>query len=134
MAAETTYCGAIAAGAAEPRPSDRLPKSSLDEGWREYARAVHGRARFPLSRRRPAVYPRLINAICDNALLLTFSGGGRTVSMREVIEAVRDLNLKPPAAEISSDPPTLLPSGKHRSGPAIIRDLEAVTAANGGLE
>jgi general secretion pathway protein A len=78
--------------------------------------------------------PRLINAICDNALLLTFSGGGRTVSMREVVEAARDLNLKPPAAEISSDPPTLLPSGKHRSGPAIIRDLEAVTAANGGLE
>src|ERR1700684_3896648 len=37
--------------------------------------------------------PRLINAICDNALLVAFSEETRTVEMRHIREACKELDL-----------------------------------------
>ena len=40
--------------------------------------------------------PRLINSICDNALLLAFAGHHTTVELSHVLEAAADLDLRPP--------------------------------------
>ena len=42
--------------------------------------------------------PRVINAICDNALMLAFAEGSATVTLAHVTEVARDLHLAEPAA------------------------------------
>ncbi len=51
--------------------------------------------------------PRLLNAVCDNALMLAFSESAGIVTVNHVMEAARDLCLaEPPAAQ----PPAALPA------------------------
>jgi general secretion pathway protein A len=42
--------------------------------------------------------PRLINAICDNALTGAFGQGLKAIQASDVLEVARDLDLKPPAS------------------------------------
>jgi general secretion pathway protein A len=53
--------------------------------------------------------PRLINAICDNALLIAFSEETRSVELRHVEDACRELDLPTPSVKThaSSSPRTL---------------------------
>jgi general secretion pathway protein A len=51
--------------------------------------------------------PRLINAICDNALTAAFGRGSRTIGAGEILEVARDLDLKNPVADTS--PPAAVP-------------------------
>lgn len=53
--------------------------------------------------------PRLINSICDNALLLAFAEGAAVVTEKHVEEACRDLHLKPAikAGSVSSPSVTM---------------------------
>jgi type II secretory pathway predicted ATPase ExeA len=39
--------------------------------------------------------PRLINSICDNALLLAYSNGSHVLNAKHILEVVRDLDLRP---------------------------------------
>jgi len=56
--------------------------------------------------------PRLINAICDNALLFAFGAGAHTIGPRLVGEVVRDLDLE------GYLPPGSTPAGKKANGEA----------------
>ncbi len=50
--------------------------------------------------------PRVINAICDNALVLAFGEGRSTIQIRHVLEACTDLDLSNAAPQLPSvDPP-----------------------------
>ncbi len=53
--------------------------------------------------------PRLVNAICDNSLLLAFSRQSATVEVRDVQEVLRDLDIQAihaKAGAVQSGPPT----------------------------
>jgi general secretion pathway protein A len=49
--------------------------------------------------------PRLINAICDNALLICFSESTRRVEIRHVRDACLELDLPTPASKLQVAPP-----------------------------
>lgn len=57
--------------------------------------------------------PRIINIICDNALLIAFAASKKTVSAATIEEVARDLRLNQQAAapEIASPPPVNSPKG-----------------------
>src|SRR5262249_39990953 len=63
--------------------------------------------------------PRLVNSICDNALLLSFGEGNFSISPQQIQEVVTDLNLTRPA------------NGKVQTGTAGQRDAEMVRPGNG---
>jgi general secretion pathway protein A len=48
--------------------------------------------------------PRLVNSVCDNALLLAFSQNKRSVDGGEILEVVRDLDLPVPSGDLPQDP------------------------------
>lgn len=50
--------------------------------------------------------PRLVNVICDNALMLAFGEGCTEVTAKHVIEVASDLDLRGPARRIAKTPPT----------------------------
>jgi general secretion pathway protein A len=64
--------------------------------------------------------PRLINALCDNALLLAFSESERAVTIRHVREAARDLDLtldgERPALQVLPAPAPAVPVDRDGSG------------------
>jgi len=77
--------------------------------------------------------PRLVNAICDNSLLIAFAENSRTVERSHVMEACDDLRVVPPtraAGEVhvrTERPPSvneadpLWQSTAEGNGPAIVR-------------
>lgn len=72
--------------------------------------------------------PRVVNVICDNALMLAFAKGHNTVALEHVAEATRDLDLteakppvaspEPPPAAESVAPPPLAPESVPGPNPA----------------
>jgi general secretion pathway protein A len=82
--------------------------------------------------------PRLINVLCDNALLSAFAMATREVTAREVNEAAMDLNLRqsgsPPVEpeDTTGTFPTEAPPDKRiESGPEPALAQRAVAASNG---
>jgi general secretion pathway protein A len=74
--------------------------------------------------------PRVINAVCDNALTLAFSEGSRTVGEEHVREAAADLRLGLPAQ--SSEPPPATAATEPRTlKPLTLRTLERYGNGNG---
>lgn len=72
--------------------------------------------------------PRLINAICDNALMIAYAGQSRRVSAAHVMEAASDLDLTAVRAQRPTPPqPELVP--RPETAPAVppIRTFEVYT-------
>jgi general secretion pathway protein A len=69
--------------------------------------------------------PRLVNALCDNALMLAFADGSATISTAHIVEAAGDLDLLgQPGRKTIRDAP--------KSAPASLeRNAYAATAVNG---
>ena len=62
--------------------------------------------------------PRLVNSICDNALLLASSNNTRVVGQSFIQEVVRDLDLQPgPGLRLRRRPPRL-PNSRRRQFPS----------------
>jgi general secretion pathway protein A len=55
--------------------------------------------------------PRMINGICDNALMSAFGAGSDLIGEREILEVVHDLGLRPPAPLVAVPP--RLPAAPH---------------------
>jgi general secretion pathway protein A len=81
--------------------------------------------------------PRLINSLCDNALLIAFATMTREVTAREVNEAAADLNLHasgvPPAERVDAPPqmPAEAPDRGMERGPETALVRSAAAASNG---
>jgi|SRR5579862_4988946 len=73
--------------------------------------------------------PRVINAVCDNVLILAFSEGVRTVSEKHVAEAAADLRLNPAAPEMA--PPAVVVSPPGQPEPLRLPVLERYENRNG---
>lgn len=55
--------------------------------------------------------PRVINSICDNALLLAYGAGLTSIGASEILEVVTDLDLSPPSGVAPARPePAALPA------------------------
>jgi general secretion pathway protein A len=68
--------------------------------------------------------PRVINIVCDGALLLGFARGARTLGAVEVAEVARDLGLGPDGGEPPRDvaaPAPLSPARERRGLRALLR-------------
>jgi len=75
--------------------------------------------------------PRLINAICDNALLFAFGAGTRTIGPRLIGEVVRDLDLDrwtPPTAPAAPSAVATAAEGAWTSGPPPMLNPAAESA------
>jgi general secretion pathway protein A len=73
--------------------------------------------------------PRLINAICDNALTLAFAKGESTVTLEHLLEVARDLDLaepkpQPQVMEAPGDAPALVELPPPPVAAARFRTLE----------
>jgi general secretion pathway protein A len=64
--------------------------------------------------------PRLINAICDNALLISFSESTRKVEIRHVRDACLELDLPTPAGKLQMAPP---------APAAVVQPVQEVTSS-----
>jgi general secretion pathway protein A len=64
--------------------------------------------------------PRLVNALCDNALLLAFADGLKSVTARQVREAARDLDvaLRPAPLEAETPRAPVTPAAEEETGAA----------------
>jgi hypothetical protein len=60
--------------------------------------------------------PRVINGICDNALISAFGARRRLIDEREILDVVNDLGLRAPAPTIATPP--RLPTPIHVQSPA----------------
>lgn len=60
--------------------------------------------------------PRVINAICDNALTAAFGRGVRTIGSGDILEVARDLDLRDPVAEARPPEAVSPASGSHVAG------------------
>ena len=49
--------------------------------------------------------PRVINGICDNALISSFGAGRRQIGAQEILDVAKDLGLRPPVAKAESATP-----------------------------
>ncbi len=66
--------------------------------------------------------PRLVNSICDNALLLAFSQQVRKVGADEILEVARDLDLPAPLEELpaeEAEPEQEVPVSVHEIKPVV---------------
>jgi type II secretory pathway predicted ATPase ExeA len=70
--------------------------------------------------------PRLVNALCDNALMLAYAEGKTTIGTAELIEVAQDLDLEAPGRLIR---PALAPPNAQR--PRMERKAETPVAVNG---
>jgi general secretion pathway protein A len=70
-------------------------------------------ATIPYIWQRTAGIPRLINAVCDSALLTAFATSQKTVSLEIVQEAIRDLRIEPGSQRLES----LVPIRKDPAAP-----------------
>ncbi|HWP35282.1 MAG TPA: AAA family ATPase, partial [Thermodesulfobacteriota bacterium] len=79
--------------------------------------------------------PRVINIICDNALLIGYAAGAKPVDVDAVAEAVRDLELGPAADGGAVEPPEVLlrkePEGEPTPPVGVGRPLRRPTRAGG---
>lgn len=70
--------------------------------------------------------PRIINAICDNALSIAFGLAAKTIEVAHIAEVARDLDLKRP---LVIPPPRveLTPSTKNLQAPLRVSEAETAT-------
>lgn len=74
--------------------------------------------------------PRLINSICDNALLTVFAMSQKLVSVKIVQDVIRDLRLVPAAG---SDSPTVEPKGFQEAPAKLLSSAAEGKRAMGGI-
>ena len=83
-------------------------------------------ASIPYIWERTSGIPRLINAVCDNALLTAFATSQKIVSLDIVEEVVRDLRIKPETQRIESMAPDrkdlVYPARRNVGSMAELRD------------
>ena len=60
--------------------------------------------------------PRMVNIICDNALLLAFAESQKTVSADMIKEVARNLRLEPEVETVTTDPIPMIAGSKDRIG------------------
>jgi general secretion pathway protein A len=76
-------------------------------------------------------FPRLVNAICDNALMLAFSESAPTAQAKHVQEAAADLDLLASPSH-KPQPPAPQPAGEVPPPPAaLVRSLERYAEPRG---
>lgn len=81
--------------------------------------------------------PRLINVICDNALLAAYAKGKKSVVASDIDEAARELKLGDPSTEMRDTPQPNVASGPEPSAkpkPAQNAELARVRPASRGEE
>jgi hypothetical protein len=66
--------------------------------------------------------PRMVNIICDNALLLAYAESKKTVSADMIKAVARDLRLEPAAENVTTDPIPMIAGPKTASRTLIPRD------------
>jgi len=69
--------------------------------------------------------PRLINSLCDNALMQSFADGSSTVEVRHVATACRDLHLSTSVSEIRDVAPPISVAGED-SHPVMALELNVL--------
>jgi len=81
--------------------------------------------------------PRLVNSICDNALMLAFAETASAVEPRHVVEASRDLSLADPAVKLYAVPAHAMAGAGHSPNsmngtisPAAAEKMQEIVPAN----
>lgn len=75
--------------------------------------------------------PRLVNSICDNALLLAFSRQSKKVDAGDILEVARDLDLPAPLHELPLDEPEEAPPAEPVQVEVKPLIAETVAESNG---
>jgi general secretion pathway protein A len=77
--------------------------------------------------------PRVINAVCDNALLIAFAGESRSVELTHVRQSMADLkvSVRPQLQTETTPPAPVEETAESANGPAVNGPIsKSVTAAN----